>query len=139
MRARGGNAFEIPVVGRVFQRHHLGQLLVVLFLKHLGVLAIALARLVIAAVLADGINEEPRQHLDALRKQGLLFLEVGFDGLADLDTAQCGFADIACRFPRHQLMPIGEAHGVGQGIDVGHHEAPVLLQATRQIEQVVVA
>ncbi|EKD97834.1 MAG: hypothetical protein ACD_23C00718G0002 [uncultured bacterium] len=139
MRAPSGDAVEIPVVRRVFQRQHFGQLLVVLFLKHQGVLAVLLTHVVIAAVFADRVNEKQRQHLDALGKQRLLFLEVGLDRFPNLNAAQSRFTDITRGLARHQLMPIGESHRIGERIDVGHDKTPVLLQVARQVEQVVVA
>ena len=56
-----------------------------------------LVGLVVVAVLGDLVDEEQRQHLDALGEERLLLLEVRLDRLADLDAADGRFVDVAGR------------------------------------------
>ena len=63
---------------------------------------------------------------------------MGLDGFTNLDAAQRRLGHITSGVTHGQLKPVGEAQGVGVGVDVRHHEAiAVLVQLVGQVEEVV--
>ena len=77
---RVGRVVEVELA-EAFRRRR-----VVLLLEDAGVVAERVLAVVVA-VLRDLVDEEQRQHLDALREELALLVEVGADDLADLDAA----------------------------------------------------
>ena len=130
--ALGGDALEVLDIGRLVQVQHLVEIQVVFLFEDSGVLAL-LVGLRVVAVLGHLVDEVQRQDLHALLEQGLLFVEVGLDRLANLDAAQRCFGHVTSGIAHRQLQPVGETQCVSVGIDVRHHEAvAVLVQAVRK-------
>ncbi len=136
---RGLDAFQIAPVRRFLDPKHLVEVSVVFFFKDRCVLAGYFTLVVVLPILGHFVDKEQRQHLDALVVQHLLFLEVRFDGLANLDAAHRCLVDITDSFARDQVDAITEAHRIDTRIDLGHHIALVLIQSARQVIQIVIA
>ena len=58
----------------------------------------------------------------------LFLLEMGFNGLADLNTPQRCFTNVAGGFSNFQDGTVYKAYAVGVRIDIGDDEALVLIQ-----------
>ncbi len=69
-------------------------------------------------------------------EERLLFLEVGFDGLADLNAAKGSLVDVAHGLAGAEHDTIGEANGLIEGVDIGDHVAPVLIEAVGEIVEI---
>ena len=121
------NALQVLDVRRFIQVQHLVQVLAVFLFKDPRVIAFLVRRRVVA-VLDHFIDEEQGQDLDALLEQRLLLVEVRLDRLPNLDATQRRFVHVPGGFANKKLNAVGEAQGVGIGVDVRDHIATVLIQ-----------
>ena len=88
--ARVRKIAQIRLVAKCW--HEFREYIPVFLLKHLGKLAFRL-RAFIQAVAIHVVDEEEAEHLDLLPKQLTFTLQVGTDGLANLNTTQVIFVD----------------------------------------------
>ena len=108
----------------------------VLFLESAGVIAKRVFPVVVA-VLGHLINEEQRQHLDALREQFALLVKVGAYHLPDLDATLGFLGDVAIRkLPDGHDVTVAQLNHVTVGVDLGDEQSPVRLDAARDVVQV---
>ena len=110
----------------------------VFLLKHLGELALPAVALVVDAVAVNMVDEEERQHLDALGEELALVLQVGLDGFAYLVAAH----DVVVGSPHHvalvQRQSVEQMHGARQSVDAFNDVVvPVLVQSAALGQQVV--
>ena len=118
---------------------------VVLFFKHLSVLAVAACIIVavIAAVFGHLINEKQAQYLDALTVQFLLPLDMRADGLADLDAPlERHHLFAAADLPGVQLQTIEERNRVVPPVNAVRKDLEpvgVLVQPVGQIIKIIAA
>lgn len=87
----------------------------IFLLKYLGVLARLLPRVVVLAILGNLVDEKQRQRFNPLIEEGLLFFEVRFDGLTNLNSPNGHFAHVAAGLSRVKGVAVGETHRVGYG------------------------
>ena len=100
---------------------HIADDIIVLFLEYIGVDAVLrLSRLVILLVLGHFVNEEERQHLDALVEQFTLPLDMRKNRLPNLNPPQLIFADFTDHIPGIDLNAVQEFHGVVPAVNAGN-------------------
>ena len=121
------NALQVLDVRRFIQIQHLVQVLAVFLFKDPCVVTFLVRRRVVA-VLDHFIDEEQGQDLDALLEQRLFLVEVRLDRFPNLDATQRRFVHVPGGFANKKLNAVGEAQGVGVGVDVRDHIATVLIQ-----------
>jgi len=101
---------------------------VIFLLKHLGELASQVVGVVVLAVqflqvvgietiVCHVVDEEERQHLDVLREELALSLDVGADGLLNLDAAQQVFVHLADGIALEELDAIEQLDAAFRSVD----------------------
>ena len=77
--------------------------------------------------------------LRRFRRQAILLLQMRANRFADLNPPHRGLVHVARGFSRAHFLAVRETERVGPRVDIGDDETAVLIEAARQIEQVVVA
>ena len=105
----------------------------VLLLEDAGVVAERVLPVVVA-VLRHLVDEEQREHLDALREQLALLVEVGSDHLSDLDATLRLLGDITVgELSSDDHVTVAELDHVADGVDVRDDEIPVGLDSVGEV------
>ena len=134
--AAGG--LQILLIRRIKQCNVLIQNGNILLFKHHAVFAKYLVAIfIVLAIFCHLVNEEQGQALDAHVKELLLFLEVGKDGLANLNAANILFGHIAYYVTGFDDYAVGKSHSATQRIDFGNGIAFVLPHFLRNEVKVV--
>ena len=122
-------------IERQLAEHLIGKLRVLL-LENPGVVAQRVVTCVIA-VLRHLVDEEQRQHLDALREELALLIEMGADHLADLDAALglLGHVPVG-ELAGHDDVAVAQLDHVTVGIDVSDEQPLVRLDPAGHVVQV---
>ena len=110
----------------------------ILLLKHLGELALPAVALVVDAVAVHMVDEEERQHLDALGEELALALQMGLDGLAYLVAAHDAVVGSPNDVALVQRESIEQMHGARQSVDALNDVVVlVFVQSAALCQQVV--
>ena len=117
-------------LGEVVGQHRL-----VLLLEYACVFAESVLAVVIA-VLADLVDEEQRQHLDALREQLALLLQVGADDLTDLDAPLRLLGHVLGDLTGADDRSVAQLDDVAVSIDIPNEQPLVRLDAAGDVVQV---
>ena len=118
MRLDGFDSLQIVIVRGVLQRQHFVELGVVFLLKHSSIFTSDFAGLVVAAIFCDLVDEEKREHLDALSEERLLLVKVRLDRFANLDAAERRFVHVAGGFAGSKHHAVGEADRVLDRVNI---------------------
>ena len=126
--------------------------LLVLGLEHLGVLALdRVAVIVVPAVLVHRVDEEQRQHLDALRSKSPLLVEVLLNRAANHEPLNRLAIDVGVRLTqaqvhriarhgeREQFLALGGAHGIDSVVGVDRTPSGLLEVVTSSDHHFVTA